>query len=171
MNVIRNYCTIATALNLSLNTLILIISHQLSQAEEAASKMSPPGNYSFFIKLFTHFTNNITNKNITRNTIWKTEQHKHWTLSVITKRNKVIETRKILKNDSNLSILDIHQVDWKCCVVINVYIWDWENKQAKKKYSCILYLTEPLNLSDSIMKLIEHFNIPQFCWNLTLLLP
>ena len=40
----------------------------------------------------------------------------------IIKTNKVIKTKELLKNDSNLSIPDIHQVDWECCVVIKMYI-------------------------------------------------
>ena len=37
----------------------------------------------------------MANKNRTQNTIWKTKQHKHWTLCAIVKSNKVIKTKEM----------------------------------------------------------------------------
>ena len=37
----------------------------------------------------------MTNKNITKTTIWKTKQHKHWTLCAIIKSNNVIKTKEM----------------------------------------------------------------------------
>ena len=48
----------------------------------------------------------ITNKNITKYTIWKTKQHRHWTLCTIIKSNKVLK-------QPYLSITNIHQIDWE----------------------------------------------------------
>ena len=50
----------------------------------------------------------MANKNRTQNTIWKTKQHKHWTLCAIVKSNKVIKTKKC-RNWFILSIPIIHQ--------------------------------------------------------------
>ena len=46
-----------------------------------------------------------------------------------------------------------------------------ENIQLCAIFFYISEISEPLNLSDSMMNLIEDFNILQFCWNLNLLLP
>ena len=46
------------------------------------------------------------------------------------------------------------------------------DKQTKVQvFATFSYIIEPLNLSDFMMKIIEAFNMLQFCWNLNLLLP
>ena len=51
----------------------------------------------FFLSNDLHIlqTTYITNKNITKITIWKTKQNKHWTLCAIIKSNNVIKTKGI----------------------------------------------------------------------------
>ena len=70
-----------------------------------------------------------------------------------------------MKIDSYLSIPNISQIDWEWCVVINMYILDWENKwtnrQTNKKYLQMLlfpYMSEPINLSGFMINLLKYFH-------------
>ena len=80
-------------------------------------------------------------------------------------QNAIIKNkRNYIKNDSDQSIPNIHLADWNV-----VYL---RLKEQTKELCATFYCrTEPLNLSDFIMNLIEDLNMLQFCWSLNLLLP
>ena len=135
------------------------------------------GHIFFLNDLHILQTTCTTNKNITKTTIRKTKQHKHWTLSAIIKSYKVIETKGIQKFILIYQPQIYTKLIWNgVWQFIHIFerLWKQINKQKNKQkiqvHAIFSYISEPLYLSDFMMNLID-FNILQFCWKLNLLLP